>query len=168
MKGGANILTCSSVTRELSRFRISSRRVSRFCRFLKSRNIRLIKSGRGRSPGIRRLTGGRRRFSLGSLDIPPNIGVGSPIHVCLGRVKHISLLSTRRRVTLTGQVRRNSRRTGEHLTRTGLQLIMDVTGECIKHKVLFLSLVRRKGVKLVGTIRGFSCHGKFGFDACTA
>lgn len=103
-----------------------------------------------------------------SLSIPRNIDVRSPIHVCLGRVNGMPLLDTRHRVRLTREVRRNSRRTGGRLTRTGLELMIDVTGECIKENVLFLSLVRRNGLNLVGTIRGFSCRGKCGFDACTA
>lgn len=94
--------------------------------------------------------------------------VSSPIGICLGRVNEIPLLATRRRVRCTVHVTSGSPVTGGELTRTGLHLIMDVTGECINENVRFLSLVRRKGVNLVGTISGFSCAGNFGFSACTA
>ncbi len=129
-------------------------------------------------PPVLRLSFSRRpaRRRLGSISVRRfrsssdfrGVSLSSPIGICLHRVKHIPLLSNSRRVRLTIGVDRNDRCTGRHLARTGLHLIMDVTGGCIKHNVCFLSLVRRNGINLVGTIRGFSRAGNFGFSACTA
>ncbi len=167
LNGGGNILACNRVTSGARRLRLSDSRVSVICRCLRGGNVRVANGFRRRVGSVRSSVRVAPR-RLRSLSIPRDIDVSSPMEVCLGRVNGISLLDNRRRTRLTGGVTRNSDATGGHLTRTGLHLIMDVTGQCINENVLFLSLVRRKGLNLVGTIRGFSCAGNCGFDACTA
>lgn len=175
--GGGGMLRCRRVGSFFGSRPLKIRRVRGMFSFLRTDKISILEVASdgtssvvlsSSSTSVSGLSRRRVRLSGVSLSIPRNMDVRSPMHVCLGRVNGIPLLSTRRRVRLTGEVRGKSRTTGGHLTRTGLHLIIDVTGECIKHKVLFLSLVRRNGLNLVGTIRGFSCHGNCGFDACTA
>ncbi len=63
---------------------------------------------------------------------------------------------------------RGNRSTHGRVIGTGLHLIVSVIGGCVGHNLDFLSLVRRNGANLVGTIRGFRCAENCGFSACTA
>lgn len=169
--GSANGLAARRVSTTVIRRSFSVRRLSGLCRAVRDVGVRVVSSfnsirlsGLGfsaRLPGDRSTTTTTDTSARG-------LTVSSPIGICLGRVKHIPLLATRRRRILTVHVTSKSRRTGRHLTRTGLHLMIDVTGHCINENVRFLSLVRRNGLNLVGTISGFSCAGNFGFSACTA
>lgn len=207
--GGQGVLRCRRVDSFFESVGLSRRGVRGILSFLRTGGMSILEvdSKSSRSSSVVLSSRSRMRMRGVSLSIPRNMDIRSPMHVCLGRVKGIPLLSTSRRVRLTRGVRtkditirgvpllgrhltranrrRRGRRvrtrvgtlrlsishkssTGGHLTRTGLHLMIDVTGHCINENVLFLSLVRRKGLKLVGTMRGFSCHGKCGFSACTA
>lgn len=86
---------------------------------------------------------------------------------CLRRVKRRRLLAASRRIRLTRHVEGKSGETLRELAGTGLEFIMSITGRCRGRKLDLPSLVGRKGIKLVGTTRGFSRAHNFGFVSCT-
>lgn len=170
LNGRGNRLAGRSVLSTVNRVSFSPRRLRGLCSSLTRLNVRVMRSSN--SVGVSSVSLNFSRDGSNSsrtrVTRANDISISSPMGMCLGRVKQIPLLSSSRRVGLTVEVTSNSITTGRHLSRTGLHLIISVTGHCLNENVRFLSLVRRNGLNLVGTMRGFSCAGNFGFSACTA